>query len=183
MLPAPVCSSSLTLGTAGPPPALPANLLLHTRCWQQLHPHTLKAHGQGFMAAAFAHESTEQGVLQLAGEKLSSPFPVIPSLQFALLTTMEHCIELFIEIFMIKPRSCLRVVMVTAKIFPTHVNSGLFFLSIYAILHLPTLSFTFYFPASSLRAARSFCNSVQAALILAAPNDSVSSAKVCENGA
>lgn len=40
---------------------------------------------------------------------------------------MEHCIELFIEIFMIKPRSCFRVVRVAAEIFPMHVSLGLFF--------------------------------------------------------
>lgn len=39
-------------------------------------------------------------------------------------------------------------------------------LSIYVNLHLPTLNFTAYFPVTSLRSARCFCNLLQAAPIL-----------------
>lgn len=66
---------------------------------------------------------------------------------------------------MFKARSCFTAVRVSAEIFPMHVNLGYFFLSLCVALHLPTLNFTFYFPDSSFRAASSFCNSLQAALI------------------
>lgn len=41
-------------GAAGSPTAPTADLLPHSWCWQQLHPHTIRAHGQGCVAAAFA---------------------------------------------------------------------------------------------------------------------------------
>lgn len=174
LLPAPPCPSSPALGAAGSLPALTAHLLLHTQCWQQLHPCT---HGQGFKAAAFAiRKHRARGAVK--GWKV---IIISPSLQSAFLTAMKHCIELFIEISMIKPKSHSKVVRFPVDTLPTQMNLGRIFPSFYVTLRLPTPSFTFCFPASSLGAARSFCNSLPAALVLDTPNDSVSSAKVYEN--
>lgn len=108
-------------------------------------------------------ESTEQG----AGSRWKITITILnhSQPQFDLLTTTEHLVALSIEIFMIKPRPYFRVVRVTVDISPMLVNLRFFF-PLYVTLHLPTLNFTSYFPASSLRAAGSFCNSRQLSSLL-----------------
>lgn len=148
-------------------PVLPANVLLHTRCWQQLH-----LLNQGFVAAFATGEHRARAAAASRWKiTYSQSFPAF-SWVFSLLFSSA-------ETFITKKSSCLRVLRVTVEIFP---ELGAYFpLSI--CVTLPTLNFTFCFPASSLRAARCFCSLLQAAPILTAPNNSIPTARLLENEA